>query len=155
MIDHERAFRDYVTRVSFNLSMSRNQVATLRSIVLDMEAFDASIPYSQRHPGSDYRNTEIKEARANGFRVADMFIPGLRYLLATGIIVETPQWQKENAREDEFKAAHPTRTFRRNWGIPHYRLTPAGECVVGLLRIAGLIPMPAANVNRTKRRRSA
>lgn len=154
-IDSSRAFRDYVTRVSFNLSMSRNQVATLRSVVLDIEGWDLSKPWHERHKGMDARRAEIKEARANGHHAADMYIPGLRYLLSTGLVRETEASVAARKADEDEKAKYGyLRNGARFWNVQPHELTEAGKHVVELLRLAGLIPMAAANSNQKRKRRA-
>lgn len=148
MTDYNRAFREYATRVSFSLSMSRNQVAVLREIVLNLEA--AGVPFDQR-PGSVEARDRRRALYEIGVRVADNYIVGMRWLIATGLLFETPEHIAERVRVDAAKAAGDRAYF--DYAIPHYKLTPAGEHIVGLLRCAGLIPecLPVS----TRKRRAA
>lgn len=128
-----RAFRDYATRVSFNLTLSRNQIANLRHIVFDIE--NEELAYEQRRQAAEQANSESPPC----------FIVGNKALQSMGLIDHDPRWVAENERSD---AAHKvgTRYFRKYWG-PSWQVTPAGEHVVELLRMAGLIPQRAVNSN--------
>lgn len=147
-----KAFRDYATRVSFNITLSRNQVATLRHVVFDIEN-------ENRYDGFDARHRARVEAQCDhrSMGLADMYVIGLRVLYANGLIEADPRFTAENERFDKAVAHYEkhggSRPLRKYWG-PSNRLTAAGEHVVALLRIAGLIQMPASNTNARKRRAS-
>lgn len=150
-MNHERAFRDYATRVSFNISMSRNQVAVFRAVVLDLESprfrrFDTGMMHGVG------RDALERERRALGIVNQDMM--GLRWLIANGFVREHP---KINA----MRLAHERDPAKNKWDWnlfdkydPHL-LTEAGEHMAALLRIAGLIPQRASNVNTEKKKRRA
>ena len=55
--DPTRAFRDYATRVSFNMSLSRNQVGHLAGIVMEIEN-------EQLHDGLEFGTRSAKCAIA-------------------------------------------------------------------------------------------
>lgn len=133
-IDSNRAFRDYATRISFNLSLSRNQVAIMRSVAIAIEANGGKPIYvggadDKIGVSTDYRNQHVAQ-RSAGDQIPNMFVPGSRSLEANGLL--------QHARNDK-------------GGITTWDLTPAGWHIIALLRIAGLIPERAANSNRKPR----
>lgn len=142
MSDAQRAFRDYATRVSFNLSLSRNQVGHLAGIVTEIEneQMHGKLEFNER---TNRREDAVIEA---GGRPA-LFIVGRGSLVRMGLVEPDPRWVV--AHESKEKGA-----FWKYNG-PAYRLTPAGEHIVELLRIAGLIPKAALNNNIKKRRHAA
>jgi hypothetical protein len=134
----DKLFRDYATRVSFNLSLSRNQLHVLHCVVLDIEL--ASAPYDQR---SRAKQMLHEDRRLLGLHEGS--IVGQRSLVAMGLIEQTPEWEAEDKRLNEVDKSGG-RALREYWG-PVHRLTLAGEHVVALLRIAGLIHPAVANSN--------
>ena len=130
MADATRAFRDYATRVSFNMSLSRNQVGHLAGIVMEIENDGLQNEFKSR---MDARQDAVVEA---GGRPA-LFIVGRGSLVRMGLVENDPRWIKANARK-------VPGDFWKYTGPP-YQLTPAGKHVVELLRIAGLLPKAAAN----------
>jgi hypothetical protein len=134
-----RNFRDYATRVSFNLTISRNQIACLRVVLFDLafeeESFDA-------------RNN-IKEEHG---AVVSHHVTGMNGLEKMGLIVRDPTCEAED-KASEKSLQDGVRFYRKYWG-PAWRLTPEGEHVVSLLEAAGLIVRPAAaNSNQKQQRR--
>lgn len=142
-----KAFREYATRVSFNMSLSRNQIFVLRQIALTQHSrwgtFDERVAAT----------VELQDERKSlGMR--DMFIPGMRTLVGMGLISVHPKQVEDDERCAREKAAGKSFVERKYWG-PSWLLTEAGEHVVALLRIAGLAEAAApANQNETKRRRA-
>jgi hypothetical protein len=130
------SFRQYVTRVSFALTLSRNQVSVLTDIVFRIEDFKAH--GANRFVVDTPRDREIKARKAAGECVHDNFVMGARWLGERGLVKHTD----------------PS-TMTPKWSRFPYELTEAGEHVVALLRIAGLMPAAAANTNRKKKRRAA
>lgn len=136
--DFDRAFRDYATRVSFSISLSRNQLAVLRQITLDIEGYEGK-PYAFGQGVGYVEATNQREtARSMGMHVSDMFIPGTRFLIANGFLTHTD----------------PT-TMTPKWSRYPYELTLAGEHLVAMLRIAHLVPQRAVNQNKKRKRRAA
>jgi hypothetical protein len=144
MTDSVKLFKDYATRVSFSLALSRNQLHTLRCVVIDSELVGAS--YDERSGAKGVLNDE---RRSLGF--SDGWIVGQRSLISMGLIETTPEWEVEDKRLSEVDKSGG-RALRKYWG-PVHRLTPAGEHVVALLRIAGLIHPAVANSNAKKARK--
>jgi hypothetical protein len=148
-IDSKRAFRDYVTRVSFNLSMTRNQIGCLREIVLNIEhppvytatlgGIAPGVGTVERHELRKYARTELGET------IADNVIVGRRWLEGHGLIEPTKAWLAEGARLEALEK--PGNRGLRDYSIQQYQLTEAGTHVVALLRLAGLLPLPAVNQN--------
>jgi hypothetical protein len=136
MSDASRAFRDYATRVSFNMSLSRNQVGHLAAVIMEIEADGSGVSFEGRTTRK--HNTIIE----NGGRPA-LFVMGYGSLARMGLIEHDPRWTKANESKE-------TGAFWKYSG-PAYQLTPAGEHVVELLRIAGLLPKAAANEQRKHR----
>ena len=140
--DPTRAFRDYATRVSFNMSLSRNQVGHLAGIVMEIEN-------ERLHGGLEFetRSAKREEAVAGAGGYPNLFVVGRGSLVRMGLVDHDPRWI----------AAHESKEKDAFWKYtgPGYRLTPAGEHVVELLRIAGLIPKAAVNTNRKRRTRKA
>lgn len=146
MSDAARAFRDYATRVSFNMSLSRNQVGHLAGIVADIENEILRLEWKAR---CDLREETITDAGGR----PNMFVVGRGSLHRMGLVEHDPRWVKE---EEEHNAARAAGVRRLNkYNGPMYRLTPAGEHVVELLRIAGLIQKAAVNTNVKKKRRAS
>lgn len=138
-----RAFRDYATRVSFNLTLSRNQIANLRHIVFEIE--HETMAFDQRKLAAEQADSGSPAC----------FIVGGKSLHSMGLIDHDPRWIAENERSDAAQKAG-VRYLRKYWG-PSWMVTPAGEHVVELLRLAGLIPQRAvnSNVRRLKTRRAS
>lgn len=137
-----RAFRDYATRISFNLSLSRNQVGHLAGIIAERDAYSANpkIGWLRRGEVGD------ESVEANGGR-PNMFIVGRGALLRMGLIEHDPLFDRDQERKK--------RGNRSEYDGPIYRLTPAGEHVADLLRIAGLIPKRAANTEIRRKKKTA
>lgn len=96
------AFREYATRVSFNISLSRNQIYCLYCL-------------SNQSTGK----TELRRQFGLG---NDMFVPGAKWLGVNGLVKYT-----------KFEGGPSDHNFP-------WELTEAGRHVLGLLKIAGLIP---------------
>lgn len=139
MSDSTRAFRDYATRVSFNLSLSRNQVGHLAAVVLETENDLSQMKFMERMKRKDDAIVE------SGGR-PPLFVFGYGSLERMGLIEHDPRWIQAN--EDKTPGAYWKYTG------PSHQLTEAGRHVVELLRIAGLIPKAAAN-DKHKRKRNA
>lgn len=120
-----QAFREYVTRVSFNLTMSRNQVAALRDIVIMIEH------------GHEKR-MDLRQYEREQFGYYGNFVIGARWLGSHGLVKHTD----------------PT-TMQPPWSKCPWELTEAGEHVVGLLRLAGLIPAKISNNNKQRKKKIA
>lgn len=142
-----RAFREYATRVSFNMTLSRNQIYALRCILLEIE--HQEMAFEKRR--DIIRVVEIEHKAAGGY---DNFIGGGRALARMGLVENDPRWVAENQRCDAITASGG-HALRKYWG-PSWQLTEAGRHVVALLQIAGLIHLPsnAANANKRERRRA-
>lgn len=137
-----KAFRDYATRVSFNLTLSRNQIAQLRSLLIDIE-FEKSMSWQQRKDlQHELRGGEV-----------DRFVVSNRSLLGMGLIVNDPRWIEDRDRSEAARAKGEQ--YITQYLGPGYQLTEAGEHVVSLLRLAGLIQPAAVNSNRRKGARVA
>ncbi len=136
MSESARAFRDYATRVSFNMSLSRNQVGHLAAVVMEIECEGEKPELETR---AARRHDTVVEA---GGRPA-LFVVGYGSLARMGLIEPDPRWTAANESKEPG-------AFWKYTG-PSYRLTPAGVHVVELLRIAGLIPKAAANEQRKRR----
>jgi hypothetical protein len=143
-----RAFREYATRVSFNMTLSRNQIYALRCILVEIEYTHLS-----RDLVWDKRHEIERENKAVG--ASDNYVMGARALERMGLVGHDPGWLAENARLEAAKAAGERFPSWKHKG-PSWQLTEAGTHVVALLRIAGLIHMPeaAANTNKRERRRA-
>lgn len=143
--DSNRAFRDYATRISFNLSLSRNQLGHLAGVISEIEAYEANraLGWERR---CDIRQAAVEAAGGN----PNMFIVGRGSLKRMGLIEDNPQ-----RLEEERRALVNGRYRKDRYDGPNYRLTPAGVHVVELLRLAGLIAPAAANSNRKRKRRAA
>ena len=133
MTDATRAFRDYATRVSFNMSLSRNQVGHLAAVIMEIEAEGNEADFTSR-------STRKHDAVIEGGGRPALFVVGYRSLERMGLITPDPRWTK--ARDSKGRGE-----FWKYTG-PAYQLTPAGAHVVELLRIAGLLPKAAANEQR-------
>lgn len=138
-------FRDYATRVSFNLSLTRNQIASLAYIVTDIENEGAEWNAGKR---SAY---QVRMELLAG--APDMYVTAVRIIERMGLIEHRPEWLADRDRCDALKAQGKT-AIAAYWG-PSFRLTAAGEHVVALLRLAGLLPQAAANTNKAKKRKRA
>jgi len=126
-------FRDYATRISFNLSLSRNQIGHLTGLVVEFEYADED--FAMRHAKGD-------EACIAAGANPRLFIAANKSLEQMGLIEHDPRWLAERDRVDNLKPGEP-KVFR--YTGPTLRLTEAGVHTVELLRIAGLIPRAAAN----------
>lgn len=104
-----KAFREYATRVSFNISLSRNQIYTLWTI-------------------SSGKTSRPRQDRIDFGLNADMFVPGAKWLQQHGMVI----WTDPSTMNPSYKD-YP------------FKLTEAGECMLKLLRIAGLVPEEAVN----------
>ena len=136
MIDSNKAFRDYATRVSFNMSLSRNQIFVLRSVMLDIQM--QAKTFNERTDATRALRDEIR-----GVGAPDYYVSGIRHLLSIGILENDPRWTADEKQCDEARA-NGLRAIKKYWG-PSCRLTEAGLHVVALLRLAGLIEPAAAN----------
>ena len=141
MSDAAAKFRDYATRISFNLSLSRNQVGHLAGVVMEIEneayrEADLSGRIDMRHDV-----VSISGGKPN------LFVSGRGSLERMGLVTPAPGWIE--ASQSVEKGA-----FWKYQG-PTYLLTPAGEHIVELLRIAGLIPKAAANSNKKRKKKVA
>lgn len=137
-----KTFRDYATRVSFNMSLSRNQIAHLATLVAELEA--ESEAYEVRHAA---RAVVMDPEQANKWYV------GYRALESMGLISDDPRWTAEKARLAECEKRGERQIMK--YTGPTRRITEAGEHVVILLRIAGLIHPAASNVNKKRKRKAA
>jgi hypothetical protein len=147
MIDANKAFRDYATRVSFNMSLSRNQIWVLRTVMLDLEY--AHLNFNERTKiGQAIRHTEN-----GGERFHDTYVTGVRKLLSMGLVENTKEWIEDDQRCRMMESLGK-QPIKRYWG-PSLQFTPAGEHVIALLRIAGLIPNAAANDAKPAKKRRA
>ena len=120
-------FAGYVTRVAFNISLSRSQIATL-----------AHIAERSRRPN------DIPVAEELTFPSPGNFIPSVRSLVDRGLVEYTPL--KTKVRPGW--TSHPLIVSGQPWS---YSLTRAGELVVELLKEAGIVQI----TERTQRRKAA
>jgi hypothetical protein len=145
-VDHLQAFREYATRISFNLTMSRNQVASFGAIVLDFEQHTTRLPYDE----TKCNITALAQVRREQ-GLTDRFICAARWLQANGFIREHPAIAKMRLEHEAKPDAH-----KWDWSLfekhPQYILTEAGEHMAALLRLARLIPQRAANTPRRKKK---
>ena len=138
-----KVFREYATRVSFNLSLSRNQISHLAAIAA-VENVHAG--WLER---SNLKDQAIAEIGGN----PRLFIVGNRSLVGMGLIEDNPLWVAFEKAYEVAKAhgkPEPPEPL-----VNLYILTDAGRSVVSLLRIAGLIPQAAANTDRRAVKRRA
>jgi hypothetical protein len=141
-----KAFRDYATRVSFNMTLSRNQIFTLRVVMMDIEMQNATFDDRTRAT-YNMRKGQMEE------NLPDRYVCGIRALLAMGLVENDPRWAADEKQCDEAKA-RGERAIKKYWG-PSCQITEAGEHIVALLRIAGLIAPAAVNQNRKGRRKAS
>lgn len=111
-------FQQFTTRISFSLTLTRNQVAVLNCVRKEMALFeitkntDCLFSGKQDSPFSQYR----AEAGSN------IFVPGVKALEQRGLI----KWEDPTLMEPR-------------WSRPSHRLTAAGEHTVALLVLAGVL----------------
>lgn len=117
-MDSNRTFRDYATRISFNMSLTRNQIGVLGGITLQIEAYNYKGGFGHR----------IDQDFYHSFVDREMWVPGAKKLQEMGLVKHT----------------NPS-TMEPKWSRYPWELTEAGAHVVALLRIAGLIPQAAMN----------
>ena len=141
MQDHTRAFRDYATRISFNLSLSRNQVGHLASVLCEIE--NEALAWDDR---TDKRKDACEEAGGR----PSLFVVGRGSLVRMGLIEHDPRHVAEEARLDAWRKKHPVGYPVSKYNGPRYTITAAGAHVIELLRIAGLLPKAAVNDSRRK-----
>lgn len=138
------AFRDYATRVSFSISLSRNQLRVLQLLVLQIEG------------GWDARHAAERQMRAQALDGGERYISNdvvaVRWLLGNGIVAEPEEHRRERLKSEA--AAARGKNYPFPYHLPQYELTEAGAHLVGLLRCAGLLVSGAANINAAERRRS-
>lgn len=131
-----KCFREYATRVSFNMTLSRNQIAVLRTVRDERQFKDvwkaAKERINQRRP------SVFQENRAElGCDDKNRWVPGAKSLQSMGLITWTA----------------PTPNDKHGWiGHNPYALTEAGELMCRMLELAGLIPALAVNDNKKKQR---
>ena len=132
-------FRDYATRVSFNMSLSRNQIAVLRT-VRDQQRLDMFADDMNRIRGG--HQTVFQETRAElGMDDKNRWVPGARSLISMGLITHIPP---KNNTPDGWKGHNP------------YAVTEAGDLMCQMLELCGLIPtMQVANSNKRKKQRAS
>lgn len=122
-------FRDHVTRVSFNLSLTRNQIAVLVGIRNEL-GFSLNEMMARK---VGYR--QIREKMGD---TTNMFLPGSQALMKMGLVEHAP-----------FEGRISGDERHDSW-----RLTEAGKLTIRMLELAGLIPeMIAANSNSSKKRK--
>jgi len=143
-----KAFRDYATRVSFNMTLSRNQIYALRSVMLDIELQDRS--WDERTKATTELRRRVTGHETGNEFYHDNYVSGVRKLLAMGLFENDPRWTADQKQCDEARALGHN-GYKKYWG-PSYQITEAGHAVIALLRIAGLIEPAAANINKPKRR---
>lgn len=145
-----KAFRDYATRVSFNMTLSRNQIYALRSVMLDIELQE--LTWDQRTQATtELRRKMNGSDRGNEF-YHDNYVSGVRKLLAMGLVENDPRWEADQKQCDEAKARGGN-GYKQYWG-PSCQITEAGKHVIALLRLAGLIQPAAANANVGRKRKA-
>jgi hypothetical protein len=145
-MDHNRAFRDFATRVSFNVTFSRNQVAAFRAIVMDLEA---PLPVSDGTLWGPGRAALHRDRVEN--HIPDLFVMGLRWLMSNGFVREHPKIAEMRVKHERDGAPWQWSLFTK---YHPYQLTEAGEHMAGLLRIAGLIPQQVANDQNQRKRKA-
>jgi hypothetical protein len=106
--------RDYVTRVGFDLTLARSQIAAL--VLLDVSI------KTKRHPGRVYGPL----ARSYNF-----FASGVHALEDKGLVIHH---YNEAVSNKALKIG-----YRGDTGLgPHFTITKAGRLVIGLLKESGL-----------------
>lgn len=113
MTSQNKLFREYATRISFNISLSRNQIFTLWNI-------------SEGRLGN-------RQAAIDFGIGSDMFVPGAKWLESHGLLTYTD----------------PV-TMKPKWKDYPFKLTEAGEHILSLVRIAGIIPEQSINNNKKR-----
>ena len=126
-----RKFRDYATRVSFNLTLTRNQIYVIRTIREECARPISGRQYSVIEGRDDIRGIVRASMNMPG---GDMWVPGVRRLSEMGLV--------------EY---HDPSLMKPTWSEHVWRLTPAGEHVCRLLEVAGLIPALATVTKRRAR----
>lgn len=107
------AFRDYVTGVAFNLSLTRNQIAVFNRIAWEI-ALEKSLGRRARH-----------DETMDGPASPSHFVSAARKLSLMGLVVWTD----------------PT-SMKPAWAHYPWEMTKAGEMVWSLLLEAGLVNKP-------------
>lgn len=128
-------FADYVTRVSFNLQLSKEMVTALAAI-------DHERRFNAHHYPMAHLNAAGSRDPINAYRFPQQpaHVVGNKGLESRGLITWTDPGQMEP-----------------KWSDEPFKLTPAGEHVLALLKIAGLVverPV-AANEEKPRVRRQA
>lgn len=103
--------RDYVTRVGFNLTLGRTQIAAL--VMLDRML-------------KENRHIYVGGRKAGAFA---HFVPGTWGLLSRGLVTHTDPEPMRQYKNGNVRG----RSLRRVWSI-----TKAGRLVIGLLKESGL-----------------
>ncbi len=119
------AFAGYATRVAFNLNITRQMIIALREVEV----------YGPGHWTGTERSKIREEYGPIGIHNPDRFVPAARGLVEKGLV-------EYNNFYKTYKFGDPIPKSER-WV---YRLTPAGEHVMALLRIAGLVPQAKLRV---------
>ena len=120
----KRKFTEHTTRVAFNLTLTRKMIFFMEVI----ERFNEM--WTKVHD-PEYLTQE-------GLTTRNDFVPGFHYLERRGLAEHNPI-AKTCGRE------------RVDW---IYRLTPAGEQVMVLLRLTGLVTSQPVNQNKPRRKRA-
>jgi hypothetical protein len=136
--ESDKNFREYATRVSFNISLSRNQIAVLHSVRLEQ-----SLPLKW----NDWDRGPVVSSVEQGRRAYEsvlgstrnLWVPGVKPLITMGFVT----W-------------HDPALMVPKWSEHVYRLTKPGELMCQMLELAGIIPkLSTANENKKQRRKSA
>lgn len=133
MARFDARFADYVSRISFNLTLSKEMVTSLAAID-HWRRFDAA------HGHNTHMHTYSDGLDSLRFPHQSHHVVGHKGLESRGLII----WRDPG-------------DMTPKWSEPTYIITPAGEHVLALLKIAGLVierPV-AANEEKPRVRRQA
>jgi hypothetical protein len=108
-------FAEYVTRVAFDLTLSRGQITTLAIVKAEQERDKRRMKAKRPKPFLDTSKEKFQPHYSS-------FVPGVHALIRKGLV----KW-------DDPAEMKP------RWDRYPYALTEAGECVFRLLEIAGLV----------------
>jgi hypothetical protein len=138
-------FRDYSTRIAFNLSLSRNMIGHLHAVVVEEQ-------FANEH-GSTGENKMLRIDHRSGACAEvggkpQLFVQGLGSLERMGLIEMTKGMKKQ---EELFLAGAKGWTYHG----PRYQLTEPGQLCVEMLRVVGLLPRLPANVPVKRKKKAA
>lgn len=117
---YDARFAGYATRVAFDIRLTRTMIFYLSAV--------AALEQCGPHEMLNYENDRSISAQASAMRrgegLMDIWVPSMKGLGERGLV-------EHNAAANSRGVGDPEPTW---W----YRLTPAGQHVMALLRIAGL-----------------